>query len=254
MSTKKSALVTGGTSGIGKATAERFARDGYTVGVMGRNAKRAEEVVSGIRAAGGSATVLLADVRDRGAMSKQVKRFVDETGGLDAVIAAAGVVYVGATTEMTEEDWNLVMGANLTGTFFLSQLTIDHLCKRKGSFIAIGAAGGTFAAQKLSAYCAAKAALHMFVKSIAIEYAHLGMRANVISPGFVKTPMSDGMLAGISPEELESFRKRTPVGRFSEPEEIADAAAYLCSDRATFANGMVYSLDGGVTAGWYVPA
>lgn len=251
--TDKVALVTGATSGVGRACAIRFANDGYHVGAIGRNREAADSVMAEIAAAGGSATALIADVRDREALDREVGPFLAEAGRLDVTVTAAGVAFAAPTESMPTEDFELVMDTNLLGVFHLAQLSIEPLCATGGAFIAIGSGGGTFASQGMAAYCASKFAVNGFVKSMALDYGYRGVRCNVIAPGFVQTRMADGLLAAVPPDMRASFQKRTPLGRFARPEEIADAVAYLASDRGAYVNGAVHAVDGGVTAGWYTP-
>ena len=197
---------------------------------------------------------LVADVRDRATLAAQIEALVEgENGGLDAVVAAAGVVDAGATHAIEPAAWDAVIDVNLTGVFNVAHFTMPALCRRKGCFIAIGAAAGAFAAQGMAAYTASKHGLNGLVKALALEYGHLGVRANVISPGFVETRMAQKLLDSLSDEERIAMRKRTPLDRFAKADEVADVIAWFASDQANFANGALFALDGGVTAGWYMP-
>jgi meso-butanediol dehydrogenase / (S,S)-butanediol dehydrogenase / diacetyl reductase len=245
------AIISGATSGIGHAIAVRLAERGAIVGLVGRNMAAADSIAAGIRASGRTAFVAQADVADVNSLSVAVQRFVQEFGGIDTVVASAGIALTGTVTDMTTDDWNRVLATNLSGTFHLARLTIPELLKTRGTFTAISSDAGVQGASGYAAYCASKHGINGLIKCLALDHGKDGVRCNAVSPAFVETPMADELLKTATATEVDYFKRMIPIGRFGLPEEVAAAVAHLSSREASFVNGSIYAIDGGTTAGFY---
>ncbi len=247
------ALVTGATSGIGKATAIELAGRGAIVGLIGRNREAGDLVVAEITARGGRAIMLPADVSNLDEVNSAVSRLVSEFGYLDTVVSNAGVAIGGTVTDMKVEDWHRVIDVNLNGTFYLARATMPHLVARgAGSFVAVSSDAGVQGALGFAAYCASKHAVNGLVRCLALDYGAKGVRSNAVCPSFVETPMADNLLAAASEDERDYYRRVIPLGRFARPQEVAGVIAHLTSRAGSYTNGLMYCLDGGETAGLYL--
>lgn len=247
------ALVTGATSGIGRATALRLAQRGATLCLIGRNESAASTLREEIEAMGGHALVVLADVSDAGAVERAVHSFAKAYQGIDTVVASAGVAPTGNATETSIEDWKQCISINLDSVFYLARFAMPELIRTRGTFTIISSDAGLWGDSNFAAYIASKHGVHGLMKSLALDYGRYGVRTNAVCPGFVETPMADKLLASLSPEKLEALRKAVPLARFAQPEDVADVVAHLSSDEARHANGLEYRLDGGKTCGHYKP-
>ena len=240
------ALITGGGSGIGAAVARRLAADGYAVAVSGRRPEPLEEVA---RETGGLALVadtgVLADVER--AVSKTVGRF----GGLDALVLNAGIGGEGSLLDLDPETFERVHRVNVVGAFLMARAAIPHLLERRGAIVGISSVSGLRAAPASLAYCSSKAALAMLTQCIALDHGPSGVRANCLCPGWVRTPMADGEMdslgLGSRDAAYAAATQDVPLRRASSPEEIAGSVAWLLSDDASYVNGAVIPVDGGVT-------
>jgi meso-butanediol dehydrogenase/(S,S)-butanediol dehydrogenase/diacetyl reductase len=247
----KASLITGATSGIGKGIALELAARGDLVGVLGRRADRAEEVVQAIEAAGGKAMAVVADASEPESVADAVERFVAWAGRLDCVVANAGIAIRGTVIDLDIADWRRLMAINLDGVFYTAKYAMPHLIASRGSFTAIASHGGVMGVSHFASYSASKFGVVGFVRSIALDHAAQGVRANVVCPGSVYTEMSEKNLAHLSKvEQAELFSTRTPQGRIGTVTEIAKAVAYLSSDDAGYTNGAVLVIDGGAAAGF----
>ena len=251
---RERAFVTGATSGIGRAIAVRLASRGAVVAIGGRNRSAAESVAVDVVAAGGEAFISIFDVSDAAQVEASVKSFVKAYGGIDTVVASAGIALTGSVTDCSLDDWDRLLATNLNGTFYLARYTMPELIKTKGTFTAISSDAGVQAACGFAAYIASKHALNGLVKSLALDYGKFGVRCNTVCPAFVETPMADQLLKDVSAAELAYYRGIVPLARFAVPEEVAAAVAHLTSSEASYVNGLMYRLDGGSTAGYYLAA
>ena len=239
------ALVTGATSGIGRAVALALAGRGALVLVAGRNPARGEDVVSSIRSAGGKADFVQADLRDA-ASARDLARRATEIGGghIDILINNAGGGTFGSTAGTTEEVFDGIFGVNLKAPYFLVAEIAPAMASRgKGAIVNVSTMAATFGVAGMSVYGASKAALNLLTKSWAAEFGPQGVRVNAVSPGPTRTPGSEPMGPA-----LDQLAAQGPAGRVADPAEIAEAVTYLASDEASFVYGAVLSVDGGRTA------
>jgi NAD(P)-dependent dehydrogenase (short-subunit alcohol dehydrogenase family) len=244
---RKTVLITGGATGIGRATALAFAREGAAV-MIGDIDARAAETVSLIEAEGGKAAFLKTDVTDPAALEALVAECVSRFGGMDLAFNNAGVLPEQRPLhEVTLDEWNLAINVDLKGVFLSMQAEIRHFLKTgKGAIVNTASVGGVIADPNMSAYVAAKHGVVGLTKAAAIEYAQQGIRVNAIGPGFVVTPMTQHWAD--SAEFRAAFFAQNISGRAAQPEEIAGTVLHLCSDAASFINGSLFIIDGGQTA------
>ena len=245
----KVALITGGSTGIGRATAQIFAREGAQVGVADVNADGAEETVRLIQAAGGAALFIRADVSQAADTEAMVRTVVETYGRLDCAFNNAGIEgEMQSTQDYSEAVWERVMGINLKGVWLSMKAEIQHMLGHGGGAIVnTASAAGLVAVPSLSAYVAAKHGVVGLTKTAALEYAKAGIRVNAVCPGGVDTPMVQRVF-GSSQELAEAAIASEPVGRLAQPAEIGEAVAWLCSDAASFVTGHPMAVDGGMVA------
>src|SRR5579862_5295514 len=239
------ALVTGGTSGIGLATARKLAQLGIYVLVVGRNAERGKKAVAEIRAAGGNTDFIPSDLRDA-ASAHEVAKWAIELGNgqLDILINNAGIFPFGPTHEMTEEQFDRVFSTNVKAPYFLVAELAPLMARRgKGAIINISTMVAEYGAPGMSLYGSSKAAINLLTKTWAAEYGPKGVRVNAVSPGPTRTEGTDAMGEG-----LEQLAAQAPAGRPATAEEIAEAIVFLATDRASFIYGVKLAVDGGRTA------
>ncbi|MFM9851178.1 MAG: SDR family NAD(P)-dependent oxidoreductase [Sphingomonadaceae bacterium] len=243
----KVVLITGGATGIGRATALAFAREGASV-MIGDVDDLAAETVAMIEAQGGKAAFVRADVSDADAMTALVAACVARFGGMHMAFNNAGVLPPPLPFhEVPASDLDLILNVDLKGVYFAMQAEIRHFLKAGGGAIVNTASvAGIIADPNMSAYVAAKHAVVGLTKAVAIEYAQVGIRVNAIGPGFVATPMTQAWLD--SDEFKAAFFAQNISGRAAQPEEIAGTVLHLCSDAASFINGSLFVIDGGQTA------
>lgn len=247
----KVAVISGGGSGIGAAIARRFAAEGARVAVTGRRAGPIEAVAAEV-----DGLALPGDASDPSAVGAAVEATVEAYGGLDVVVANAGVGFGGTASDVTDETWRQTIDINLSGTLYLVRAAMPHLGSRGGgSIVLISSVSGFVASASSAAYVASKAAMIGLAKSIAVDGGRLRVRANALCPGWVRTPMGDEAMdelaAGEGLSRDDAYRLATrfvPLARAAEPEEIAACAAFLASDDASYVTGTTLLADGGGTA------
>lgn len=240
----KTAFITGGGSGIGLGMAERFTQHGAKVMLAGRRAEILEGAKKGIEAAGGVAGAAALDVRDYAAVEAALKRTHDEFGPIDIVLAAAAGNFPAPILAMSANGFKAVMDIDVLGTFNVMRAAHPFLRKPGASLLAISANHATKPVPYQSHVCAAKAAIEMLMKCIAIEWGPDGVRANCITPG--PTADTEGMRRlAPTPEIEETVRQNAPLRRYGTKDELADLALFLCSDSAGYITGNAYVCDGG---------
>ena len=247
----KSAVVTGGGSGIGEAIASRFAASGALVSVLDVNQANAEAAAKKIQSAGGTATAYACDVSDQAAVKAQFEKIAAERG-LHILVNNAGVSHIGSLENTTEGDFDRIFKVNVKGFYNCLLASVAHMKANGGGVILnlASIAGSTGIADRF-AYSMSKGAVIAMTYSVAKDYLAHKIRCNCISPARVHTPFVDGYLQknypGREQEMFDKLSKAQPVGRMAKPEEVAALALYLCSDEASFLTGVDYPLDGGYT-------
>jgi NAD(P)-dependent dehydrogenase (short-subunit alcohol dehydrogenase family) len=243
----KSAVVVGGTSGIGRALALGLANAGADVAPSSRRQEEVDHTAAEIEAIGKRSLRVASDVADRGSLEKLLAAAVKEFGKVDILINCAGTTKRGPTIDYPEETWNNIIETNLTGTLRGCQVFGKHMLERGyGRIINIASLSTFVALYEVAAYAASKAAVASLTKSLAIEWSKHGVNVNAIAPGVFRTPLNSGLLDGT--ERGKEFKLRTPMGRFGKVEELAGAAIFLASDAASYVTGEVIVVDGGFLA------
>ncbi len=252
---RKVAIVTGGSGGIGRATALSFAREGARVAIADVFVVGGEETARLIREKGGEATFFKADVSNPREAEALINRVVETYGRLDFAHNNAGIDGAQASTaEYPVDTWDRVIAINLTGVWLCMKYEIPQMLKvGKGAIVNTASVGGLMALTKISAYIAAKFGVIGITKTAALEYAIQNIRVNAICPGWTDTPMTvrEAQQAGIGLEEFKQMAASfVPVKRMGTPEEMAEAVVWLCSDAASYVTGHALIVDGAITAGW----
>lgn len=248
----KAVLVTGGGSGIGAATARAFAREGARVMVADVSEERGRETADAIRAAGGEAVTVAGDVSREADAERMVEATVSSFGRIDVLFNNAGILIEKPVHELTEEEWDRVLGVNLKGVFLVSKHAVPHMMRqRAGVIVNTGSVNSLVADPGDPAYCASKGGVALLTKSMALDYAAYGIRVNAVCPGWVETRMfaQEAATRGLT---VEQYRQKAgdeqPIGRVGTPEEIAEAVLFLASDASSYMTGALLVIDGGISA------
>ncbi len=243
----KVALVTGASSGIGKATAVGFAREGAKVALVARRGEVLEEIVGGIEAEGGVARAVAADVTGEEDCRQAVESVATTWGGLDILVHAAGIIGFGTIENTSLEAWQEMFDINVVSVFRLTQLALPHLISRKGNVVIVSSVTGTRSFPGVLAYCASKSAVDQLARCAALELAEKGVRVNAVNPGVVLTNLHRG--AGMEEEPYQAFLEHSkethPLGRVGTPEELAELILFVASDQAGWITGATVPIDGG---------
>jgi NAD(P)-dependent dehydrogenase (short-subunit alcohol dehydrogenase family) len=248
----KVALITGGTSGIGRATAILFAKEGAAVALTGRNRERGEEIAEAINDDGGQALFIRSDVRIADECRQAVEQTLERFGRIDVLVNNAGVFHPKTVPECTEEEWDETIDSSLKGAFLMSKYALPSMIERgSGSIIHTSSGWGIVGGERAAAYCAAKGGLVIMAKAMAIDHGPDGIRVNCVCPGDVDTPMltDDAEKRGMSWEDYLAGASDRPLGRIGTAEEIARAVLFLASDDSSFVTGEALVVDGGGVAG-----
>jgi NAD(P)-dependent dehydrogenase (short-subunit alcohol dehydrogenase family) len=239
----KVAFVTGFGSGLGRAIAVLFAEEGAAIIGTSTTDSKGRETVAMIEKENGKVFFRSGDVSQSAQMKSLVDEGVKRFGGIDIVVNSAGVRTNGSITEITEAQWDRTLDVNLKGVFVVSRLAIPEMIKRGGGVIInIGARSGMAGQAGRAAYCASKGGMITLTEAMAMDYAAQKIRVNCICPGPTRTPMVDTS----TPERLEYYKARVPIGRIGEPEDIAHAALYLASDEGSMVTAAILPVDGGM--------
>lgn len=243
---EKICLVTGGASGLGRSTAIALARHGNAVMIGDVQREAGLSAVAEIEAQGGRAAFHELDVTDRASIKAFMAHTLSTYGRLDCAVNNAGVEgLIAPTADYPDDEWDRVIGINLTGVFNCMKPELEAMASRGGSIVNVGSTGSLRGIGRMSAYIASKHALVGLTKTAALEYAARNIRANVLCPGGFHTPMSDRLYKG----DFSHIVSGTPMGRMAPSEEIAQVIVWLCSDEASFVTGAAYQVDGGRMAG-----
>lgn len=247
----KRALVTGAGSGIGRAAAIRLAEDGAAVGVLDIDVSAAQQVAEQISRAGGKAVAIRVDVTVEDEVSAAVDEIVGRYGGLDCVVANAGVMFLDRDTVVTDlelDTWRATLDVNLTGMFLTCKYGVRALQATGGGAVVITSSptGTHGCAPTYTAYSASKAGTFGLMRLLAADYASKNIRVNAVLPGTTNSPLIASRMA--DPEAHAAFIARIPMGRVAEPHEIANVIAFLASDEASYVTGAAWYADGGLTA------
>lgn len=245
--TDKVALITGASSGIGRATALKFSSEGAKVALVARSEEKLKEVAGAIAANDGEAKVIPADVGSVTELERVVRETVGAFGGIDVLVNAAGIIATGTIETTKLEDWDYMMNLNVRAPFFLMQQSMPYLIERQGSVVNVSSVTGIRAFPGVLSYCTSKAAVDQLTHCTALEMAAKGVRVNAVNPGVVVTKLhrTGGMDEDGYAAFLEHSKTTHPLGRVGQPEEVAELIYFLASPRAGWITGISCPIDGG---------
>lgn len=240
------AVITGASSGMGAACAREFAKAGYKVVVAGRNAARSRQVAEEI----GADAPIVGDIADISFCRSLIDTAVTRYGRIDALINAAGIIARSGAAETTDEQWKQVLDVNLGGVFYTCRAALPIMKRQgNGAIVNFGSIWGEVASAGVAAYCASKGAVHNLTRAMALEHAKDGIRINAICPGEVNTPMlQTERKEPVTPQLLDAIAQTVPMGRLSDPAEIARVVLFMASDAASYMTGSMITVDAGFTA------
>jgi NAD(P)-dependent dehydrogenase (short-subunit alcohol dehydrogenase family) len=243
----KVALITGGGTGIGEATAKIFAAEGAQVAITGRRKDVLEGVAKAIVANGGKVLVVAGSVTEEAHVQSAVDQAVRTFGKIDILINNAGIGVFGKPLhETTDREWQEILDTNLTGVFRMTRAVIPHMLERGGSIVNVSSVAGLVGIAGLAAYSGTKGALVALTRCLAIDYAKDKIRCNCVCPALVDTPMAADAIA--DPDLNATMMAKHPIGRFGTPDDVARMLLYLASDDASWVTGSLFTIDGGWTA------
>lgn len=249
----KVAVITGGTSGIGRATAKLFCREGACTVVVGRTPYKGEETINDIKKEGGEVFYFQADVSKNEDVKKMIHGTIERYGKIDILVNCAGIqLFYRPIEEIDENEWDDIMKINLKGTFLCSKHVVPFMKKQRyGVIINLGSTLGVVGQAGYSAYCASKGGVIQFTKALALELAPYGIRVNCVCPGTTVEVKPEGYFAygrRLDRETVESRIRLHPIGRLGTPEDVANAILFLASDKSSFITGTLLLVDGGYTS------
>lgn len=247
----KVALIAGGTSGIGLATGRKLLAQGAKVALIGSQLQKGQEALAELTSYGAKVCFIQGDISQVSQCRSVVEETIAKLGRLDIVINSAGIYLEKAIDDVTEEEFDHMMNVNMKGTYFICKYALPYLRQGGGgAIINISSDAGINGNCLCTTYCASKGAVTTFTKALSLEAIHYGIRVNCVCPGDVDTPMLQTQLSGVDkPEEyLRQMASLYPIGRIAQPEEIAKVICFLASDDASFVNGAIWTVDGGLTA------
>ncbi len=243
----KVCIITGASSGIGRAAARLFAENGASVIALGRNETELKALRDETQLTNGKLKIQLADVLDATQMENVVNETIEDFGQIDVLVNAAGIILNGSIENTTVDDWDKMMNVNLRAVFCLMQKCVPYLEKTKGNIVNVSSVAGTRAFSNLLAYCVSKAATDQLTRCSALDLAPKGVRVNAVNPGVVVTSLHKR--GGMAEENYQNFLEHSktthPIGRVGEPLEIAELIYYLASEKASWITGATYAIDGG---------
>lgn len=241
----KAAVITGGGSGMGAATAHRLVQDGWSVTIAGRTQTKLDATARDIGQPDRVLTVT-ADVSDRDAVQGLIDAHMDRFGRLDGLVNNAAIAVGGPIDQVSPEDWKSVMANNVDALFHTSSLAVPHLRAVSGSIVNVSSVSGLGGDWGFSPYNASKGAVSNFTRALALELGGQGVRVNAVAPSLTLTDMST--FVSENEELMDRFRARMPLGRAAQPQEVASVIAFLLSEDASFVNGVNLPVDGGISA------
>jgi NAD(P)-dependent dehydrogenase (short-subunit alcohol dehydrogenase family) len=243
----KVCIITGASSGIGRAAAQLFAENGATVVALGRNEKELKALRDETQLTNGILKLQLADVLEITQVEKVINDCVETFGQIDVLVNGAGIILNGSIENTALDDWDKMMNINLRAVFYLMQKCVPYLEKTKGNVVNISSVAGLRAFPNVLAYCVSKAAIDQLTRCSALELAPKGIRVNAVNPGVVVTALHKR--GGMAEEDYDNFlehsKKTHPIGRVGEPREVAELIYYLASEKASWITGATYEIDGG---------
>lgn len=244
----KVALITGGSLGLGKATAILFAKEGATVVITGRTEKTLKQAVAGAKKQGAKIEYMVSDVAKEKDCKNAVQKTVKKHGAIDILFNNAGVLSAAATHETDIKEWDRIFSINVRGLFMMSKFAVPHMLKKgSGCIVNNSSILGLKALPGVAAYTASKGAVTQFTRAMALDYADKGIRVNAICPGTIVTPMVTNMMDSMEDARAaeELFTSFHPIGRLGSSDEVAKAVLFLCEDGVDFMTGTMLSVDGG---------
>lgn len=243
----KTVIVTGASSGIGRATAALFVKNGSNVVAVGRNGKELDALREEVGQKKGTLKSVLADIRENTQVDKLVMETVDSFGGIDVLVNSAGIIANGTIEDTKLEDWDRMMNINLRCVFYLIQKCIPELEKTKGNIVNVSSVAGPRSFPNVLAYCVSKAGVDQLTRCAALELAPKSIRVNAVNPGVVVTNLHKR--SGMEDEKYTNFLEHSktthPLGRVGKASEVADLIYFLASDKASWITGVTYEIDGG---------